>query len=170
MQLLNKQKLMSDLIVVGFKDEFKADEVLLDLAKLQREHLIDLEDAVVVVRNQAGKVKLKQTQDLVASGVMSGGLWGALIGLIFFNPLLGWAAGAAAGALSGATTDIGIDDNFIKEIGNTIEPGTSAIFVLVRKATPDKVLEDLSKFEGKVIRTSLSKEDEAKLQEVLTHG
>lgn len=159
---------MSDLIVVGFKDEFKADEVLLDLAKLEREHLLDLEDAVVVVRNQKGKVKIKQTQDLVASGVLSGGLWGVLIGLIFFNPLLGWATGAAAGALSGSVTDIGIDDNFIKEIGNTLEPGTSAIFVLVRKATPDKVLEDLSQFEGKVLRTSLSKEDEAKLQEALT--
>jgi uncharacterized membrane protein len=158
---------MSDLIVVGFKDEFKADEVLLDLAKLQREHLIDLDDAVVVVRNQKGKVKIKQTQELVASGALSGGLWGALIGLIFFNPLLGWAVGAAAGALSGSFTDIGIDDNFIKEVGNTIEPGTSAIFVLVRKATPDKVLEELSQFEGKVIRTSLSKEDEAKLQEAL---
>lgn len=161
---------MSDLIVVGFKDEFKADEVLLDLAKLEREHLIDLEDAAVVVRNQKGKVKIKQTQDLVTSGTLSGGLWGVLIGLIFFNPLLGWATGAAAGALSGSLSDIGIDDNFIREIGNTIEPGTSAIFVLVRKATPDKVLEDLSKFEGKVLRTSLSKEDEAKLQEALTKG
>ncbi len=159
---------MSELIAVGFKDEFKADEVLLDLAKLQREHLIDLEDAAVVVRNQKGKVRVKQAQELVTSGALGGGFWGLLLGLIFFNPLLGWAVGAAAGALSGAVTDIGIDDGFIKEVGNTIEPGTSAIFVLVRKATPDKVLADLSQFEGKVLRTSLSKEDETKLQEALT--
>ncbi len=159
---------MSDLIAVGFKDEFRADEVLLDLAKLQREHLIDLEDAVVVVRNQKGKVKIKQSQDLVTSGALDGGLWGLLLGFIFFNPLLGWAAGAAAGALSGVVTDIGIDDNFIKEIGNTLEPGTSAIFVLVRQVTPDKVLEELSQFEGKVLRTSLSKADEAKLESALT--
>ena len=161
---------MSDLIAVGFKDEFRADQVLLDLAKLQREHLIDLEDAAVVVRNQKGKVKIKQSQELVTSGTLSGGLWGLLFGFIFFNPLLGWVAGSAAGALSGAVTDIGIDDNFIKEIGNALEPGTSAIFVLVRQVTPDKVLEEISQFEGKVLRTSLSKADEAKLQEALTKG
>lgn len=161
---------MSDLIVVGFNDEFKADEVLLNLAKLQREHLIDLEDAVIVVRNQKGKVKIKQSQELVASGALTGGLWGALIGFIFLNPLLGWAAGASAGALSGALTDIGINDDFIKEIGNTIEPGTSALFVLVLKATPDKVLAELSHFGGKVLQTSLSKEDEAKLQAALDQG
>jgi uncharacterized membrane protein len=93
-----------------------------------------------------------------------------LFGLIFFNPLLGWAVGTAAGAISGLVADIGIDDNFIKEIGNSLEPGTSALFVLVRKVTPDKVLEDLSRFGGKVLRTSLSKEDEAKLQEALNQG
>lgn len=158
---------MSDLIVIGFKDEFKADEVLIDLRKLELEYLIDLEDAAVVVRNQQGKVKIKQTQELVASGVLSGGFWGLLFGFLFFNPLLGWALGATVGAISGALTDIGIDDNFIREIGETIEPGTSALFILVRKSTPDKVLEDLSKFEGKVIRTSLSKHDEAELQAAL---
>jgi uncharacterized membrane protein len=159
---------MSSLIAVGFKDEFIADSVLLELRKLQREHLVDLEDAAIVIRNKEGKVRIKQTQELTAAGALSGGFWGLLFGFIFFNPLLGWAVGAVAGAVSGALSDIGIDDNFIREVGSTIEPGTSAIFVLVRRATPDKVLEDLSKFEGKVLKTSLSKEDEAKLQVVLT--
>ena len=158
---------MSDLIVIGFPSEFKADEVLLDLRKLERDHLLDLEDAAIVVRNKDGKVRVKQTQELVTSGALSGGFWGLLIGLIFLHPLLA-IFGAAVGALSGALTDIGIDDNFIQELGNTIEPGTSAIFILVRKSTPDKVLEDLSKFEGKVLKTSLSREDEAKLQAALT--
>jgi len=158
---------MSDLIVIGFPDEFKADEVLLDLRKLEREYLIDLEDAAIVVRKKDGRVNIKQTQELVTAGALSGGFWGLLIGLMFFEPMLG-ILGAAVGALSGALTDIGIDDNFIQELGNTIEPGTSAIFVLVRKSTPDKVLDDLSKFEGKVLRTSLSHEDEAQLQAVLT--
>jgi uncharacterized membrane protein len=158
---------MSDLIVIGFPDEFKADEVLLDLRKLERDYLIDLEDAAIVVRNKNGKVKVRQTQELIASGALSGGFWGLLIGMMFLEPLLG-IFGAAVGALSGALTDIGIDDNFIQELGSTIESGTSAIFVLVRKSTPDKVLEDLSKFEGKVLRTSLSHEDEAKLQAALT--
>jgi uncharacterized membrane protein len=159
---------MSSLIAVGFKDEFTAEQVVLELRKLQREHLVDLEDAAIVVRNKEGKVHIKQTQELTTAGAVSGGFWGLLLGFIFFNPLLGWAVGALAGAVSGALTDIGIDDNFIRDIGSTIEPGTSAIFVLVRKATPDKVLADLSKFEGKVLKTSLSNEDEAKLQAVLT--
>ena len=158
---------MSDLIAIGFKDEFKADEVLLDLRRLERDYLIDLEDAAIVVRNKDGKVKIKQTQELIADGAIRGGFWGLLLGIIFFHPLLA-VFGLAVGALSGAMQDIGIDDNFIREIGETIEPSTSAIFILVRKSTPDKVLDDLSKFEGKVLRTSLSKEDEAKLQEVLT--
>ena len=159
---------MSSLIAVGFKDEFTADAVILELQKLQQEHLIDLEDAAVVIRNKEGKVKIKQTQELTATGALSGGFWGLLFGFIFFNPLLGWAVGALAGAVSGALTDIGIDDNFIRDVGSTITPGTSAIFVLVRQATADKVLEDLSKFEGTVLKTSLSKDDEAKLQAILT--
>jgi len=158
---------MSDLIVVGFKDEFKADEVMNELRKLQSQYLVDLEDAAVVVRNQEGKVKIKQAQELVAAGAVSGSYWGILLSVIFFNPIFA-LVGAAAGALSGALSDIGIDDNFMRDLGSTIEPGTSAIFVLIRKSTPDRVLEDLSKFEGKVLRTSLSKEDEATLQAALT--
>lgn len=159
---------MSSLIAVGFKDEFTADAVILELRKLQKEHLIDLEDAAIVIRDKDGKVKIKQTQELTTAGALSGGFWGLLFGFIFFNPLLGWAVGAIAGGISGALTDIGIDDNFIREVGSTIEPSTSAIFVLVRRATPDKVLADLSRFEGKVLKTSLSNEDEAKLRATLT--
>lgn len=161
---------MSNLIAVGFKDEFTADEVVLKLLKLQQEHLIDLEDAAVVIRDKKGKVRIKQTQELTTSGALSGGFWGLLFGFIFFNPLLGWAVGAVAGGISGALTDIGIDDNFIREVGSTIEPSTSAIFILVRSATPDKVLEDLSKFGGKVLKTSLSKEDETKLKAAMSQS
>lgn len=161
---------MSNLIAVGFKDEFTADEVVLKLLKLQQEHLIDLEDAAVVIRDKKGKVRIKQTQELTTTGALSGGFWGLLFGFIFFNPLLGWAVGAVAGGISGALTDIGIDDNFIREVGSTIEPSTSAIFILVRSATPDKVLEDLSKFGGKVLKTSLSKEDETKLKAAMSQS
>lgn len=159
---------MSHLIVVGFKDEFTADKALLELRELQKEHLVDLEDAAIVIRNKDGKIRIKQTQELAIDGALSGGFWGLLFGFIFFNPLLGWTVGVLAGAVSGALTDIGIDDNFIRDLGNTIAPNTSAIFVLVRRATADKVLADLSKFEGKVLKTSLSNEDEAKLQIALT--
>jgi uncharacterized membrane protein len=90
-----------------------------------------------------------------------------LIGTLFFSPLFGAAIGAASGALAGALSDIGVDDNFMRELGETLQPKTSALFVLVRKVTPDKVLEDVSKYGGKVLRTSLSKDEEAQLQAVL---
>jgi uncharacterized membrane protein len=138
------------------------------LWKLQRDYLLDLEDAVVV-KNAEGKVTLHQPVNLTAAGAVSGGFWGALIGLIFLNPLLGLAVGASAGAVSGALTDIGIDDNFIKELGASMTPNSSSLFVLVRNATPapDKVLEELKGTGGTILKTSLSHEDEARLQAAL---
>ena len=158
---------MADLIAVAYDDEFKAEEVRLTLFRLQKEHLIDLADAVVVTKDADGRVRLNQSHNLVAAGAATGGLWGALIGLLFLNPLLGIAAGAGSGALAGYLTDVGIDDNFMKELGASLRPGTSALFVLVRKSTPDKVLPEISKYGGKVLRTSLSNEDEARLQAAL---
>lgn len=158
---------MSDLIVIAYDDEFKAEEVRLTLAKLQVEHLIELEDAAVVVKDEHGKIKLKQAVNLTSAGAASGGFWGLLIGILFFNPLLGAAVGAASGALAGAFSDIGVDDNFIRELGETLQPKSSGLFVLVRKVTPDKVLEEVGKFGGKVLRTSLTKDEESQLQAVL---
>lgn len=162
---------MSDLIAIAYDDEFKAEEVRLTLAKLQREHLIEMEDAAVVVKNADGKVRLKQAVDLTSAGAVSGGFWGLLIGTLFLNPLLGSAVGAAAGAISGALSDIGVDDGFMKSLGKSLKSGSSALFVLVRKATPDKVLEEIAPYGGTVLRTSLSKDQETQLQEVLNnHG
>lgn len=158
---------MSTLVVVGYDDKFKAEEVRLKLIKMQKDYLIDLGDAVVAVKDEGGKVKLHQAVNLTAAGAVSGGFWGALIGLLFFNPIAGMAVGAATGAVSGALADVGIDDNFMKELTATLQPGTSVLFVLVRKATPDKVLDELSGMGGKVLRSSLSHEDEARLQAAL---
>src|SRR5271169_4726465 len=108
---------MSTLVVVGYDELFKAEEVRIQLQKLQREYLIDLEDAVVAFKDEKGRIKLDQAVNLTAKGAVSGGLWGALIGLIFLNPLLGLAMGATAGAVSGALTDVGINDNFMKGTG-----------------------------------------------------
>jgi uncharacterized membrane protein len=160
---------MSDLIAIAYDDEFKAEEVRLTLAKLQKGHLIELEDAAVVVKNAEGKVKLKQAIDLTSAGAVSGGFWGLLIGTLFFMPLAGLAVGASAGALSGALGDIGVDDQFMRELGETLQPGSSALFILASKITPDKVLEEIAPYGGKVLRTSLTKDKEAQLQEVLTH-
>jgi len=158
---------MSTLAVIGYDDQFKADEVRLALMKMQKEYLIDMEDAVVAVKDPKGKVRLHQAVNLTAAGALSGGFWGSLIGLIFLNPLLGMAVGATAGAVSGALADVGIDDKFMKELAATINPGSSVLFVLVRHATPDKVLQELQGTGGKVLKTSLSHDDEAKLQAAL---
>ena len=159
---------MSTLVVIGYDNEFKAEEVRLTLRKLQKEYLIDLEDAVVAVKDTKGKVKLHQAINLTAAGAVGGGFWGSLIGLIFLNPLLGAAIGAAAGATSGALTDVGINDKFMKDLAAAMTPGSSALFVLVRKATPDKVLAELQGSGGKVLKTSLSHDDETKLQVALS--
>ena len=159
---------MSTLVVIGYDDPFKADEVRLTLMKMQKDYLIDMEDAVVAVKDQKGKVRLHQAVNVTAAGAVSGGFWGALIGLMFLNPVLGMAVGATAGAVSGALTDVGIDDKFMKELAATMSPGSSALFVLVRKATPDKVLDEITGTGGKILKTSLSHDDEAKLQAALS--
>jgi len=103
-----------------------------------------------------------------AAGALSGGFWGTLVGVLFMNPLIGLAVGTMAGAASGALTDVGIDDKFMKQLAETLKPGTAALCVLVRRATPDKVLEEIKGYGGTVIKTSLSHDDEAKLQAALS--
>ena len=159
---------MNTLVVIEYDDPYKAEEIRLKLIRMQKDYLLDLEDAVVVVKDPAGKVKLHQAINLTAHGAMSGGFWGALIGLIFLNPLLGVAMGMTAGAVSGALTDVGINDNFMKDLAKGLPPGSSALFVLVRKATPDRVLEELKGTGGKVLKTSLAHESETKLQAALS--
>jgi uncharacterized membrane protein len=158
---------MATLVVIDYESEVKAEEVRLALLKMQKEYLIDLADAVVVVRDDKGKVKLRQLYNLTAAGAASGGFWGALVGLLFLNPLFGFAVGAAAGAISGALKDVGIDDNFMKSLGETLKPGTAALCVLIRHMTPDKVVDELQKFGGTLIKTNLSHEKEEKLREAL---
>jgi len=160
---------MSDLIVISFQEPALAFEMRAALARMQKEYLIDMEDVVVVTKDDHGKVKLHQAVSLTAMGAMGGGFWGMLIGMLFLNPLLGAAVGASAGALSGKLSDIGVDDNFMKELAAHFQPGCAAIFVLVRKATTDKVLEGLQEFhgKGKVLRTSLTKDEEAELRKVI---
>src|SRR5262245_14915167 len=159
---------MNTLVVIEYPDQYKAEEVRLRLRKMQKEYLIDMEDAVVAVKDDKGKIKLHQSFNLTALGAVGGGFWGALIGLIFLNPLLGMAMGAAAGAVSGALRDVGIDDKFMKELAEGLPSSSSALFVLVRKATPDRVLEEIKGTGGKILRTSLTHEDEAKLQAALS--
>lgn len=161
---------MSQLIAVTYPDLFKAEEVRLTLWKLQSEYLLELEDAVVVTKDAKGKIKLHQAMKLTAAGALAGGFWGTLIGMMFLSPFLGAAIGATTGAISGVLTDVGINDKFMKDLGAKLGPDTSALFVLVRKATPDKVIAAIQKFGGTILQSSLSHEDEAKLQAALMQG
>lgn len=160
---------MSDLVAIVFGDEATAFEVRTELVKMQKEYLIEMEDAVVVTKDAEGKAKLHQAVNLTAAGAVGGGFWGMLIGLLFLNPLMGAAAGAAGGALAGRLTDIGISDKMMKELAESFTPGSAALFVLIKKVTADKVLERLKPFSGKgtVFKTSLNKDDEAALRQAL---
>jgi uncharacterized membrane protein len=166
---------MSDLVILGFDGFHTADEVLNKLRSLQKEYLVDLEDAVVVERDNDGKVHIKQAVNLTAIGAATGGsqgaLWGMLFGLLFLNPLAGMAigavAGAGAGALSGSLADYGIRDDFVKDLGKTIPKGSSALCVLIRTVTGDKVYPELEPYKPRVLKTSLSNEQEAKLKAAL---
>lgn len=167
---------MSTLVVLGFDGLHTADEVLNKLRSLQKEYLIDLEDACVVEREASGKVHVKQAVNLTALGAATGGsrgaLWGALVGILFLNPLAGMAVGAitgaGAGALAGSLTKYGIDDDFVKRLSATIPEGSSALFVLFKSVNEDKVLPELEPYKPRVLRTSLSNEDEEKLRAELS--
>ena len=160
---------MSNLVAIVFNDEATAFEMRTALVKMQKEYLIEMEDAVVVTKSAEGKVQLHQAVNLTAAGAVGGGFWGMLIGMLFLNPLLGAAVGAGAGALSGKLSDIGINDTMIKELASSFTNGSSALFLLIRRATTDKVLDELKTFagKGKVFQTSLSKDEEAALRAAL---
>ncbi len=160
---------MSDLVVIEFDNEQAAFEMRAALAKMQKEYLIQMKDIVVVTKNEKGKIRLHQAVNLTAAGAIGGTFWGMLIGMIFFNPLLGAAMGAGAGALAGRLRDIGINDDFMKEVAENLTEGTSALFILIRKATSDKVLDRLKQegFKGKVLQTSLTVDAEDELRKVI---
>ncbi|AKB42892.1 MULTISPECIES: DUF1269 domain-containing protein [Methanosarcina] len=161
---------MSDLIVFAFPSETGASEMDETIHQLKKEELMVLADAATVVRKPDGKIKVKQATNLVGAGAVGGAFWGMLIGFLFWVPWLGLAIGAVTGAITGKLSDYGINDDFIKEVGETIQPGGSALFLLISKWTEDKSLEKLNKFNATIVRTSLSKEEELKLKAAFGAG
>jgi uncharacterized membrane protein len=159
---------MSDLVVIAFPTEAKAEEVRQKLLAMQKEYLLELGDAVIAVKDAEGRIKLNQLMNTTAVGAVSGAFWGTLIGLIFLMPLAGAALGAASGTLGGYLTDVGINDKWMKETAAAIQPGTAALFILARKVTGDKVLEGLKGEGGTVLRTSLDHTKEEALRGALT--
>jgi uncharacterized membrane protein len=158
---------MSNLIAVAYPDVATAGKVRDLLSDLQKQKLIELEDAVVVERTADGKVKLHQAVNTVAAGAAGGALWGGLIGLLFFMPFLGAAIGGATGAAVGSAQDFGVDDTFMRQVGDNLTPGSAALFVLVQQSVPEKVIPQIAPFGGQLIQTSLSEEAEAHLREAV---
>ena len=158
---------MSDLLVIEFPSEAKAEGVRETLLAMQKEYLIELGDAVVAVKEANGRVKLNQLFQPVAQGAASGALWGSLIGLLFMMPLAGAALGAASGALGGKLADLGINDEFMRQVARTLQSGNAALFLLIRKMTTDKVLAALRGVGGTVMRSSFDETKEEALREAL---
>jgi uncharacterized membrane protein len=155
------------LIAIVYPDMYKAAEVEAALFRLQKEYLISVDDACYVTKDAEGKLHLHQAQSLTGVGAVGGAFWGMLIGLLFFAPFAGAAIGAGIGALAGHFTDFGIDDGFVKSLSASMGPSTSALFVLVRNVNQERVLPEISKYGGTVLRTSLSPDAEQRLQAVL---
>ncbi len=158
---------MSNLIVIVYPTEAKAEEVRQRLLELQKEYIIKLGDAVIATKTEEGKIKLNQLFNATATGAVSGSFWGMLIGILFLNPLVGLAVGATSGALGGALTDVGINDAFMRDLSTSIEPGNGALFVLVQEMTADKVLKEIQGFGGVVLKTSLDETKEQVLRDAL---
>jgi uncharacterized membrane protein len=159
---------VSNLIAVAYDDVGTAKSVLRELGELSVAHAITLDDAVIAEHRPDGKIKLHQTVKPAAAGAAGGALWGGLIGLLFLAPFLGMAVGAASGGAAGAMTDVGVNDQFMKDLGKNLESGAAAVIVLVRESTPDKVVPRVAPYGGEVIHSSLSDEAEQQLQEALS--
>jgi uncharacterized membrane protein len=158
---------VSTLVAIAYPDRDTAERVRQELIQATKEHLVQLEDAVVVDCDADGKIKLHQAASTTGVGALGGAAWGGLIGLLFLAPLFGMAIGAASGAIAGKMTDTGVNDSFMKELGAKLKPGTAALIALGSTEARDKLMERISPYGGDVIQTSLDSEDEERLRAAL---
>ena len=158
---------MSNLVAVAYPDVDTAQRVRSELVQATKEHLLELEDAVVVEHRPDGKIKLHQAMSPAGAGAAGGALWGGLIGLIFLAPLFGMAIGAAAGGVAGKLTDVGINDDFMKTLGAKLGQGGAALIVLGRAQSPERVIERVRPYGGEIIQTSLDPDQEEHLKAAL---
>ena len=160
---------MADLIAIGYPDEATAEAAADEARRLAQDLIIEPDAIAVIVRDDKGDYHVHTHHHLVGGGATWGMFWGLLFGLLFFIPVFGMAIGAGLGALMGKVTKSGIDKQFQDQVRGMLQPGTSALFLMVEKVTPDKAVEAMSKYGGTVLKTSLSKEGEKELQDAL-HG
>jgi uncharacterized membrane protein len=160
---------MADLIAIGYDDETTAAAAADEVNRLAHDLIIEPDAVAVIVRDKDGKYKVTTNHHPVGGGASWGMFWGLLFGVLFFVPVFGMAVGAGLGALFGKIEKTGVDKQFQEQVRDMVQPGTSALFLVVEKVTPDKAIEGLSQFGGTVLKSSLSKDAEHQVQEAL-HG
>lgn len=160
---------MADLIAIGYDDETTASLAEQEVQRLAQDLVIQPDAVAVIVRTQDGKYKVSTSHHPVGVGATWGMFWGLLFGVLFFVPVFGMAVGAGLGALMGKIEKTGIDKEFQQQVRDMVKPGTSALFLVVEKVTPDKAIEGLRQYGGIVLKSSLSKDAEQELQQAL-HG
>jgi len=160
---------MADLIAIGYPDEATATAAADEARRLAKDLIIQPDAIAVISRDTEGGYHVQTNHHMVGGGAVWGMFWGFLFGLLFFIPVFGMAVGAGMGALMGKLTKTSIDKQFQEQVRDMLKPGTSALFLMLEKVTPDKAVEAMSKYGGTVLKTSLSKDDERQLQEAL-HG
>jgi uncharacterized membrane protein len=158
---------MATLIAIAYSDAATAERARAELVQATKEHLLELQDAVVVERRPDGKIKLHQAISTAGAGAAGGALWGGLIGLLFLAPLFGMAIGAASGAIAGKFTDVGTNDDFLKQLGANLPTGGAALIALGQADARDKLVDRMRQYGGEIIQTSLSEEDEERLRAAL---
>jgi uncharacterized membrane protein len=160
---------MADLIAIGYPDETTATAAADEARRLARDLIIQPDAIAVIIRDKDGSYRVQTNHHMVGAGATWGMFWGLLFGLLFFIPVFGMALGAGMGALMGKLSKTSIDKQFQEQVRDMIKPGTSALFLMLEKVTPDKAVEAMSRYGGTVLKTSLSKDDERELQDAL-HG
>src|SRR3954467_15782418 len=161
---------MADLIAIGYDDETTADDAVATVHKLEGDLIVEADAVAAIVRDSGGNFHVHTSHGPTTGGGATWGMfWGLLFGILFFVPVFGMAVGAGLGALFGHLEKSTIDKEFQQQVRDMVQPGSSALFLVIEKATPDKAVAAMSKFGGTVLKTSLSEEDTAKLQEAL-HG
>ncbi len=161
---------MADLIAIGYDDETTADKAAAEVHKLEGDLIIEADAVAAIVRDGGGNFHVHTTHGPTTGGGATWGMfWGLLFGILFFVPVFGMAVGAGLGALFGHFGKESIDDSFQDQVRDMLKPGTSALFMVVEKVTPDKAVAALSQYGGTVLKTSLSEEQTTKLQDAL-HG
>jgi uncharacterized membrane protein len=161
---------MATLVAIAYPDQTTAEEARQTVQRLEADLIVQADQVAAISRDQEGKYHVTTTHGgaSAGSGAAWGGFWGLLFGLLFFIPFFGLAVGAGMGALFGHLGENAIDKQFQEQVRDQVKPGTSALFMIVEQVTPDKAIAALQQYGGTVIKTSLSDEDTAKLQEALT--